>query len=453
MSEYDLKSVSWLFSFEYMVSIFDYGQILFGKIHHGGVRENAKELLSAMFTEGTTQIWTLSEDSSKYERFKHLLDGSLKNSLTLEMTTEALLSRSLEAITFKKRLYVIHDGTNLLKPESHVQPDLHKVRDLTGKLVNGYTSFCSICVNDHDKEIHLLQCTPYTTNPKSGFNQSLVGFTEKELIEGHIRNVDKALKERFSSVEIVHLLDRKHDDLFYFSLFKELGSHFVIRGKLNRNSNEIMVTETETETEKEAKPKAVKLVNATLIATQDRYLEQFVWKGKCYREAKLVSTYGTLMLDGVLCYVVKMQVYEKSGRKIFSEPMLLITNQIVDSHEIAFEIYQQYLIRSKIEGVFKFLKQEMGWEDFRIKDFMAIQNIIVLCFFVAEYFYENEKKLVEDKSAQIICQLAKSKGKVTPHFYKKGLSIIANYILFKTYIEENNLSENDIQDLIATFTE
>ena len=300
-------------------------------------------------------------------------------------------------------------------------------------------------------KIFLITHNPFKTTSKSGFNQSLAGFTEKELIERHIRGVDKALKDRFSSVEIVHLLDRKHDDLFYFSLFKELGSHFVIRGKLNRNSNEIMVTETETE--KESKPKAVKLVYATLIATQDRYLEQFVWKGKCYREAKLVSTYGTLMLDGVLCYVVKMQVYEKSGRKIFSEPMLLITNQIVDSHEIAFEIYQQYLIRSKIEGVFKFLKQEMGWEDFRIKDFMAIQNIIVLCFFVAEYFYENEKKLVEDKNAQIICQLAKSKGKVTPHFYKKGLSVIANYILFKTYIAENNLSENDIQELIATFKE
>lgn len=434
-----------------MVSILDYGQILFGKFKDSRVRENAKDLVSAMFNEGTTQIWTLSQDSAEYERFLHILDGSLKHSLDLEMSNESLLARSLDNITCEKTLYVIHDGTNLLKPESQVQADLCKVRDLEGKLVNGYPAFCTVCVNDIDKEIHLLQCTPYTTAAGSGFNQSLVGFSEKELIERQIRTVDTALKARFPGIKIVHLMDRKHDDLFYFSLFNDLGSHFVIRAKLNRNSNEVVLAESEGLAD--TKSKAVKLVNATLISTEERPLEKFVWKDKCYRQAKLVSGYGTLFLEGVSYQVVKIQVYDKEGRKIFSEPILLITNQVVNSHAIAFDIYQQYLIRSKIEGVFKFLKQEMGWEEFRVKDFMAIQNIIVLCFFVAEYFYENEQALLKDKHVQIICQLAKSKGKVTPHFYKKGLSIIANYILFKKYVEENNLSENDIQDLLAAFKE
>lgn len=434
-----------------MSGILNYGEILFGTFKDSRVRENAKSLVSAMFMGGTTQIWTLSQDSAEYERFLHLLDGSLKNSLDLEKSNEALLSQSMNNITCEKTLYVIHDGTNLLKPESQAQADLCKVRDLEGNLVNGYLSFCSVCVNDLDKELHLLQCTPYTTSASSGFNQPLVGFTEKELIEKQIRTVDIALKERFPDIKIVHLLDRKHDDLFYFSLFNELNSHFVIRAKLNRNSNEVVLTESEQTPS--TKPKAVKLVNATLISTKNRLLERFVWKNKCHKQAKLVSSYGILSIKGVKYYVVRMQVYDKNGRKIFKEPILLITNQIVNSHKIAFEIYQQYLIRSKIEGVFKFLKQEMGWEEFRVKDFMAIQNIIVLCFFVAEYFYENEPALVKDPNAQIICQLAKSKGKVTLHFYKKGLSIIANYILFKKYVEDNNLSENDIQDLIATFKE
>lgn len=74
-----------------------------------------------------------------------------------------------------------------------------------------------------------------------------------------------------------------------------------------------------------------------------------------------MSSYATLMIEGVKYYVVKTQVYNKQGQKLFKEARLLITNQIVDSHTIAFQIYQPYLIRSKIEGVFKFLKQEMGW--------------------------------------------------------------------------------------------
>ena len=93
-----------------MVSILDYGQTLFGKFGDSRVRENAKDLVSAMFSEGTTQIWTLSRDSAEYERFKHLLDGHLKSSLDLEMTNDCLLSRSLDNITCQKTLYVIHDG-------------------------------------------------------------------------------------------------------------------------------------------------------------------------------------------------------------------------------------------------------------------------------------------------------------------------------------------------------
>ena len=60
--------------------------------------------------------------------------------------------------------------------------------------------------------------------------------------------------------------------------------------------------------------------------------------------------------------------------------MLLITNELVNSFESAFEIYQAYLRRSKIENVFNFLKDQLGWEEFRVRDFMVIQNIITLCF-------------------------------------------------------------------------
>jgi hypothetical protein len=49
----------------------------------------------------------------------------------------------------------------------------------------------------------------------------------------------------------------------------------------------------------------------------------------------------------------------------FKEQMLLITNELVDSVESAFEIYKAYLRQLKIEshlrsGVFKFLKEQLG---------------------------------------------------------------------------------------------
>ena len=109
--------------------------------------------------------------------------------------------------------------------------------------------------------------------------------------------------------------------------------------------------------------------------------------------------------------------------------MLLITNELVNSFESAFEIYKAYLRRSKIEDVFKFLKDQLGWEEFRVRDFMVIQNIITLCFFVAGYFYENQQEIIKNSEVITICQLTKSKGKVTKHFYLEGLKIVANFIL------------------------
>ncbi len=40
--------------------------------------------------------------------------------------------------------------------------------------------------------------------------------------------------------------------------------------------------------------------------------------------------------------------------------MLLITNELVNDFDSAFEIYKAYLRRSKIENVFKFLKDQLG---------------------------------------------------------------------------------------------
>ena len=101
--------------------------------------------------------------------------------------------------------------------------------------------------------------------------------------------------------------------------------------------------------------------------------------------------------------------------------------------------------------MFKFLKEELGWEKFQIRDFLAIQNIIVLCFFVAEYFYENQRQLCQDSSVIMMCQLAKSKGKITKHFYTKGLAIVANYLLVQQYIKEQNLSQQQVEQLVKAF--
>jgi hypothetical protein len=272
------------------------------------------------------------------------------------------------------------------------------------------------------------------------------GFSEKQIIEAQIQQIDQALKERFPDRERWHLLDRKHDDEATFKLINGLESYFVIRLKANRratprNSNEI-------KRDSNGKAVSVKLLDASLENSLTQTLDRFVWKNRVYQQASLTTTYGKLRLGDQTYQVARIQISDRESRPIFPQPLLLLTNAAINNHQQAFQLYQRYLKRSKIEGVFKFLKEELGWEKFQIRDFLAIQNIIVLCFFVAEYFYENQP---QDPSVMMLCQLAKSKGKITKHFYTKGLAIMANYLLFQQYVNEQNLSQQQVDQLINTF--
>ena len=67
---------------------------------------------------------------------------------------------------------------------------------------------------------------------------------------------------------------------------------------------------------------------------------------------------------------------------------------------------------------------------------------------MAEYFYENQPPPDQNPQVVRMCQLAKSKGKITKHFYLKGLAVVANYLLFQQYIKEQNLSQQEVDQIV-----
>jgi hypothetical protein len=71
-------------------------------------------------------------------------------------------------------------------------------------------------------------------------------------------------------------------------------------------------------------------------------------------------------------------------------------------------------------AVFKFLKDSLGWEQFQVQDFESIANLIALCFFVGQYFFELEPALADHHPViASIAQLGGGKGKVTRHYFLK----------------------------------
>jgi hypothetical protein len=79
----------------------------------------------------------------------------------------------------------------------------------------------------------------------------------------------------------------------------------------------------------------------------------------------------------------------------------------------------------------------------------VIQNVLALCYWAGGYFYEQRAELSQDGVVVWLCQLAKSKGKVTLHFLLAGLTIVAHHLLFEDFVVSAGLTKDEVQQLIS----
>jgi hypothetical protein len=128
--------------------------------------------------------------------------------------------------------------------------------------------------------------------------------------------------------------------------------------------------------------------------------------------------------------------------------MLLLTNQQVFNAETAKAVYMAYLLRAKIEVVFKFLKQNLGWEAFQVRDFNTIKNLLALAFFLVGFFPELENELKNHPMTIHLCHLAKAKGKKTIHFLLNGLEMLVNFQQVSLWMRQNDISKEQIEQFL-----
>ena len=123
--------------------------------------------------------------------------------------------------------------------------------------------------------------------------------------------------------------------------------------------------------------------------------------------------------------------------------MLLLTNKKINTLEDAYQVYITYLSRAKIECVFKFLKEGLGWEEMQIRDFKAIQNLLSICFYVASYLYEVGKEKAYDDYAILLAEIGGGKGKVTRHFIVRGIQQLLHHLRVSRILSKKELSQEE----------
>jgi len=385
----------------------------------------------------------MSQDKNEYERYKTLLDNSLKSVLDDEKISKALRENCSEKLKDRKRIYAIGDHCDIRKKYSSKLENIGKVRDLDGNIINGYTSFATVIVDENKKDVTLADITVFSNKEERFVSQEEIEKYKckkiedvkrvaqlKELIDGdnHInmtlsierqtKKVSDSLKTENHDLLICHVNDRFCDSVEYFEYIDQiLKDEFVVRAKLSRNSNT-------TKIDAKGKTKAVKLVDAVFANNTQYIIDMLRLKKTIYQQAKVLIEWDKIIINEKEYSCVRITLKTRDGTPIYDNPMLLISNRKIDTHLQAKEIYHIYLMRSKIEATFKFLKNVLGWEEFQVRDWDSIKNIIALCFFIGNYFYEIESALIDNSTIEIICQMGNGKGTVSRHFFLEGLRVL-----------------------------
>lgn len=448
------------------------------KFHDKRVIGKVTRVVSQIVGQQTTRLWTLATDKREYERMKTLFNGELQSVLDDQKISEVLRQMSVAELSDEDVLIALHDPCDIRKEYSEKLENLGTVRDLKGNLVNGYTTFNTVCVNGDGKRLHLSDITVYSNGDKEHYIKQAeldalvkkqvksikkkedVNLTEREtailqLLEEdevvnlgrvarkQLRAVSQQFKEANPTIAVWHVLDRQFDGapLFEF-ITHHLNDNFVIRMKISRNSNEKSVNE-------EGNSYAVKLKDVPLDGKQVDVLDKVRFKKKVYQQAKRVIEWGSLTLEGETYTVVRVTLSKRDGTPIFKHPMILLTNHSIETYQDALSIYRIYLMRSKIEEVFKFIKSAVGWEQFQVRDWESIKNLIALAFFIGGYFYKIQPQLARHPVIQWLCQLGNGKGKITRHFFMEGLKNLLIHHHVEQMRKQTNLTAFEWESILS----
>jgi Transposase DDE domain len=414
----------------------------------------------------------MSETKKEYDVFKGLLNNEQVYTLHSEQVLSCVQQYTCSQLGSNSVQYVLHDGCDVRKPDSKAMEYVGKVLSLSKQVINGYKTMNSVVVNADNQTLSLLCHELYSTEMDNYVGQALLDDpemmskltpTQKTALESgeHIntkilykKNLAKSshlIKQSQPLAEVCHISDREFDDEDLFEYIDtDLHDTFVGRLKGNRVSHEVFFTTT-PKGKISKTPKQYKLIDKKFQNTHIRQIPVINIKGTKHFNVDLKTEWEPLIINHKTYTVVRITL-SKQGEPIFDQPMLLITNKTIKNDTQAIQIYYNYILRFKIEVVFRFLKQNLGWEDFQVRDFNSIKNLLAIAFFLVGYFPELEDELRKHHLAAELCSLAKSKGKITIHFLIQGLQMVAHFQIVQQWINQNDIQQHQIDELLNLFS-
>jgi len=137
------------------INISEFLQNLLASYKDSRTKKNIEEFFGKIFTNKSIQLWKISKNSKEYQRFHNLIKGKLVNTLDVKTLNKNLLINSISCLKCQYRVVVIHDGSEIRKPENQELENIGFVQSLDGTWVKRYKTLNRILIDNRTENIKL----------------------------------------------------------------------------------------------------------------------------------------------------------------------------------------------------------------------------------------------------------------------------------------------------------
>lgn len=388
------------------------------KLSEGMQKPNKKFLLDMCFGLAKSNSVLLSDIARSLEEPIDTIQTIKRLSSRLEEFHEdQLLMKNYQKVIrtqFEKQdNLVIVDNSEVIKPYSNKMEALGQVRDgSTGRIEKGYWTTNMIGVTRNKKHPIPMYSHLYSSE-EDGFVSS-----NEETYKGlsQIRSILEKKKATF-------IMDREYDNVKMMKYILCQGDNFIIRLKKNRN----LLYQG-------------KKLNVRALALRR--------KGKISFRTEIKGTTYDLKVSHINVEIPSLKSQRFTMIVVYGygkDPMILLTNKVVKKKDEVLSVLKAYIVRWRIEEMFRVQKSEFGLEAIRVRSLKKMNRFLFLVAAMITFMsMKIEKQNVFFAAILEHARGIKAKDKIKMYLYRflAGMKAILNRdshgIHHFKYIEKRN---------------
>jgi hypothetical protein len=309
----------------------------------------------------------------------------------------------------------LFDDSDITKPYGQIFEDLGQVKDgsnKTHKIEKGY----------HVAQVVGLTKTTYQPCPIAHkiYSSSSGGYKSNNTVT---QQQIELVTTTFGS-DATLVFDRGYDDVKIMETVDATGASFVIRVQKNRK----YIIDGKKHTCLEV-----------IERYKGKYEHTIKFQGDYKNRAIKLSVVPVKLLSSEMETLNLVLVYG-----ISEQPMMLLTNEVINGKDAAISVFNSYFLRWRIEEFFRCIKQVYGFENMRVHSLKRMNTLSWMLQFIMgyqAYFIETQKKNMLWKR---IIDVAKA--------YKQKVSIWSYQVAYaiRKVLSKSHQNLHEILGLIRT---